>query len=765
MNRKLGQVTIFIAVGLVILMVASLALYLRMQLVETRVGTLEQQVELSSQRTSLKLMVDSCLRDKAVKGVELYGMGEDAERLITSFIEYEMLPCIDVSPFTEEGIRVYNEEGSVTTDISENAVSVRMHLPLHLVAEDSEATVEDFAFTLQKIRYVNLPTDQEGMMLEPMTVTTPNNRAELTIPAGVVVKKDGAGVSPEDLVSLRLVDRNYNNMQNAISIGEILYLMEKGVTFSPAATLTLYYDEDELPPWEDEEELTLSVYNDDTGVWQVLPAVVDTEKNRITAKVEHFSLFTITSSVCSDNERNYQTFSSGLVFKERCRPCDSPTEQKGNTLYFTTKDVKRYDAPTYPAFGTPNGLGCQEKEWGVKEEEERRTTEAICDNSYGGDYDPETGICTYEKDVTTYGYESAADVGGSAVFTFEVAGGGNACKNEQTVPVTVNISTGSDTHANELLNDQSLSAGNFQADTNEITFDVVNTNDACAQAEVTITVNGAGFLPECGVGEISRSCVCGQQNVKYDRASPLYCCRSGVTVDNPAKCTNASLFTCPNGFLGSADHGCFCNGQPNQQYNHYGGQNHYCCGTRGLTNEPCESCAPGVVSEQDEGCLCRGGEEAREGEVCCVIDSNVAVPLGQDVCPAGRWDGAGCGGTESSGVSLAGAAIADITGRAIEASNLCAPLNVGDAPSGFWGFVGNLVCPGAQYDENGVPLKYNHDLLCDTVVSFAMADRVGDFNNCVNNGWDVEGDGVVEYDAKACFNYYFEQSQSSGTSG
>src|SRR3990167_1569502 len=116
MNRKLGQVTIFIAVGLVILMVVSLALYLRMQLVETRVGSLEQQVELSSQRTSLKLMVDSCLRDKAVKGIELYGMDEDAEGLITSFIEYEMLPCIDVSPFTAEGIRVYNEEGAVTTD-------------------------------------------------------------------------------------------------------------------------------------------------------------------------------------------------------------------------------------------------------------------------------------------------------------------------------------------------------------------------------------------------------------------------------------------------------------------------------------------------------------------------------------------------------------------------------------------------------------------------------------------------------------------------
>lgn len=681
MDRKRAQMTVFIVLGLVLLAVVSLAIYIRVNVVEDRVGNLEEQVELSTQRTALSLMVDSCLRSKAVKAIELYGVDESAEQLITNFIEYEMLPCIDVSPFTNEGIRVYNDDGYVTTEISDNAVAVQMHLPLTLVKEDSRATIDDFSFTLQKIRYVSLPTDADGRMQETYSFTTPNNRAEITIPENTVVKKDNAGVSPEDMISLRLVDRNYNNMQNAISIGEVMYLMEKGITFSPAATLTIYYDEDELPPWENENQLTLSVYDEDTGIWRVLPSVVEADKDRIIAEIDHFSLFTITSSICSDNAGNDQVIASGLLFKERCRACAGAKLNDRGELYFESQDVQFYD---YPLLGIEHA-GCPEdkdccyqNDWdhddpdgnGRKNED---TDVGVSESECDGDWSPaDFGTCETWDPATpdTYGYDQPEHVGGKAVYTFyTVEESGNVCSNENTKQVEVNLVTlPGDQATNAKLNGRLLAAGEVRHGRNVIEFDVENTNaDGCAEAQVVMTVRGAGFLRNCGVGEITENCVCGQQNVKHDSSKTLFCCESGVVVDAPEKCQPA-YNQCPANsvFLSAADNGCFCN-SANQQYNHYApNAKHYCCGMGGLSDEPCNACSRnGERLTQD--CLC-GVVEAKAGERCCYKSTH--IELGDIYMPQEEE----CEQTQcllEGTPQTVSAVIADITGRTIQASQMC----------------------------------------------------------------------------------------------
>lgn len=768
--------TVFIVLGLVLLAVVIMAISLRMSLVEDRVGDLEEQVELSTQRTALNLMVDGCLRTKAVQAIELYGVDESAEQLITNFIEYEIIPCIDVSPFTNEGIRVYNDEGYVTTEISDNAVAVEMHLPLTLLKEDSRATLDDFAFTLQKVRHVSLPTDSDGRMQETYSFTTPNNRAEITIPENTVVKRDNAAVDSEDMIALRLVDRNYNNMQNSISIGEIMYLMESGITFSPAATMTIYYNEDELPPWEKEEELTLSIYNEDRGIWEVLPSTVEADKDRIIAEIDHFSLFSVTSSICSDIEGNRQVIASGLIFKERCGPCDNPAwktkgDGEGKKIYSTSDEIEKYDYSELN-LGEPKGE-CIEKSW----EKETTTlksvsTEAGCideNGNWDADANEGAGECTKETDAPEqWGYEDVEHVGGTATFTFEVESGGNTCENENTVDVNISFissdndpETGEGGTANHLLNGADVNEGNFIGGTNTITFDVVNANeDACADAEVEITVYGAGFLPACGVGEITGNCHCGKQNViKGDKT--LFCCESEVVVEgDPGKCdpVNAAAFACPNGFLSMADNGCYCNGQADWHYDHYGGHVHYCCGSKGLSAAACDNfCETGEIAGPD-GCICRGGHEATAGQVCCVIDSEIIYPLHPDDCPDDRVVGA-CPSTDD--IPVVSAAIMDITGRTIQASELCA-VTVGDA-GGFTEWLGKTFCPKASFDDDGKPIPYTQHIICDWVVLNTLSPIPGfevKFINCAKEyGYDFDGDGVREFNAKECFKALLAESK------
>ena len=227
-------------------------------------------------------------------------------------------------------------------------------------------------------------------------------------------------------------------------------------------------------------------------------------------------------------------------------------------------------------------------------------------------------------------------------------------------------------------------------------------------------------------------------------------------MEDPTQCNpvNAVEFACPNGFLGSINHGCFCGGEAAWQYNHYGGQVHYCCGSSGLSAEACNFCGSGVISSGDEGCLCRGGVQASTGDVCCAVDSKTSFPLAPKDCPG--YDSCG-----SSTPPLVSAVIRDITGSAIKASELCATTV---SFSGGLKFLANLFCPTAQFSDDGkkTPIPYTENIACRSVVLFALPDNMDGFNNCAKIvGWDFDGDGIKEFNARECLKALIDEKEAA----
>jgi len=66
-----------------------------------------------------------------------------------------------------------------------------------------------------------------------------------------------------------------------------------GATFDPPMTITLEYDDGNLPAGVAEEDLVIAIYDAATGVWVVLPSTVDTVNNVITAEASHFTYFAV----------------------------------------------------------------------------------------------------------------------------------------------------------------------------------------------------------------------------------------------------------------------------------------------------------------------------------------------------------------------------------------------------------------------------------------------------------------------------------------
>ncbi|MFC1962787.1 helix-turn-helix domain-containing protein [Chloroflexota bacterium] len=66
-----------------------------------------------------------------------------------------------------------------------------------------------------------------------------------------------------------------------------------GATFDPPATITFTYDPASIPEGVSEESLTIAFWDVSTRTWVEIECTVDPATNTITARVSHFTLFTI----------------------------------------------------------------------------------------------------------------------------------------------------------------------------------------------------------------------------------------------------------------------------------------------------------------------------------------------------------------------------------------------------------------------------------------------------------------------------------------
>lgn len=81
-------------------------------------------------------------------------------------------------------------------------------------------------------------------------------------------------------------------------VGMVYNMAPDGAVFAPPLSVSVTYDESDLPQGMVEEELYLA-YCDDKGQWVDLTSEVDAEANRVTADVNHFTLFAIMAKPAS----------------------------------------------------------------------------------------------------------------------------------------------------------------------------------------------------------------------------------------------------------------------------------------------------------------------------------------------------------------------------------------------------------------------------------------------------------------------------------
>jgi len=137
----------------------------------------------------------------------------------------------------------------------------------------------------------SIKIDSKGIVQETFTATSEDGKLTLTIPKGTkALDKDG---NPLANLTASIDESPPSPPENANVIGLAYDFGPDGATFDPPLTLTWSYDPDSLPEGVAEENLVIAYYDEDASEWVELECVVDTENNKITASVHHFTTFAI----------------------------------------------------------------------------------------------------------------------------------------------------------------------------------------------------------------------------------------------------------------------------------------------------------------------------------------------------------------------------------------------------------------------------------------------------------------------------------------
>ncbi|OIN92850.1 hypothetical protein AUJ42_00025 [Candidatus Collierbacteria bacterium CG1_02_44_10] len=137
----------------------------------------------------------------------------------------------------------------------------------------------------------NYRISYSGEILKTIEVSSKDGILTISIPKGTIaLDKDGRRL---ENLKVAVDESPPLPPKDAHIIGLAYNFGPSGATFDPGLTLTWRYDPEVLPERVKEENLVLAYYDQEAGKWMEIEYLVDTEKNTITASINHFTTFAI----------------------------------------------------------------------------------------------------------------------------------------------------------------------------------------------------------------------------------------------------------------------------------------------------------------------------------------------------------------------------------------------------------------------------------------------------------------------------------------
>ncbi|MFH2021256.1 MAG: hypothetical protein ABIJ34_07590 [archaeon] len=283
---KKGQVTLWVILGFVVVMVASVMMFGNApKIVSTQGGEVISFSQMVQQVESTR---DECIKTtirEAITYNTLYPSPDNEARLEND-INGRLESCVDVNSI-EGSYNVLAGIPDTNVDITEGTIHVYGNFDISLEGDGQSRKIKEFDYTFDKGTVLDLKTDGEGKTTEDLQAVSNDVYMKINIPKGTIF--EGAD-GPLKELPIKIMDKAELSTpefsaNNLLIPGGKVYNMPHVVMNQPVEVCIRY----EQNGVDSERDLTLGYYDEDVGIWKHIPSTVDLTKDTVCGQVNHFS--------------------------------------------------------------------------------------------------------------------------------------------------------------------------------------------------------------------------------------------------------------------------------------------------------------------------------------------------------------------------------------------------------------------------------------------------------------------------------------------
>ena len=240
MVKKAQGISLFVIIGILIVLSFGLliSLSLRKNTRDFRTDV-DKSIDFANARENVEIYIEQCLQKKTIEAITDYGLESESD--IERQISDNVLKCLDEISFLD-GLEVEYKRPVANVDITEDVVHVNLDFPIEITYQLDTISFKDFSYTLRTV--ASVPTHNGVLKAGSTIFSEDENFVLLAEQDSSVTDEDG---NPVDLVSVRMVDRNFDDLDNNVVLGEIVYDGLDGVRFDPPVTVKIRLNKEDLP--------------------------------------------------------------------------------------------------------------------------------------------------------------------------------------------------------------------------------------------------------------------------------------------------------------------------------------------------------------------------------------------------------------------------------------------------------------------------------------------------------------------------------------
>ncbi len=276
--QKRGQISLFLIVGIVILLVSGLFMMIKRPNADRTEQALRQDY------LAVESYINSCL-ERGLLSAEDLGLRDDLKAQHEALIDSELKKCSDFSVF--KGVSIISGIAKSEVSLTDDSFSVSAKYPIMILRENSRIGIDRFRSQISREIDVTLENEK--------VIVAPDRKAELKIRDGFLLNN-----LPIWEAGIRIVDSGLENAGSETVAGGVAFrILPDKAEKENGATLTLKYNDANLPV--SESSLAIAYYNETSHLWEALQSNSDQNANKVSAEISRFGTYAVVYGMMSQN--------------------------------------------------------------------------------------------------------------------------------------------------------------------------------------------------------------------------------------------------------------------------------------------------------------------------------------------------------------------------------------------------------------------------------------------------------------------------------